>query len=183
MRTRNLIVAAGVIALALLALPLDVSLAQAAAVEGSGLLFVGLAGTLSEIRLLDTLGYGDRALSKGDVVKVGSGKEAVDASTAEQWVRAGLAISMEPQEGPNLSPAATRVVVHERGGQELLQAATTITPEGDREGPAPENPTDSDPEEDAEEGHSRTAAGAVIAENADPEPVAEKETKTRKGRK
>lgn len=134
---------------------------------------------MKEIRLLDDLGYGDRALSKGDVLSTGTGKDAVDAKTAASWVRAGLAISTDPADAPNApAPRRSKVVVHERGGMELLQAASTVG-----EGPAPENPTDSDPEEDAEDGAARTAAGAVIAENADPEPVAdEKATKSSKSK-
>jgi hypothetical protein len=142
-----------------------------------------MMATLNEIRISTPLGYGKRALSRGEVVKVGRGKDAVDGATAEAWVRAGLAISTEPQEGPNLDAGGTRVVVHERGGMELLQAATTITTDGEREGPAEENPTDSDPEADAEAGASRTAAGTVIAENADPEPIAEPAKSTKGGKK
>lgn len=139
---------------------------------------------MKEIRLLDDLGYGDRALSKNEIVAVGTGKDAVDAETAALWVKQGHAIADDPAtlEGPDLGPGATHVVVHERGGQELLQGMTTITKSGKREGPAPENPTDSDPEEDADAGRARTDAGAVIAENADPEAVT-KPAKNAKGRK
>lgn len=139
-----------------------------------------MANALSEIRMMTSLGYGGASFSKGDVVKVGSGKESVDAKTAESWVRAGLAISTEPQEGPDLSAKATKVVVHERGGMELLQGMSTVEAGGGRHGPAEENVTDSDPEADAEAGATRTAAGAVIAENADPVPVAKAGKKGKK---
>lgn len=144
---------------------------------------VGAVGDLSEIRLLDNLGYGERALSKGDVYPVGRGKNAIDIETARMWVRAGLAISMNPEDGDPPVPARSHVVVHERGGMELLQAATTVRPGGQVEGPAGENPTDSDPEVDAEAGRARTAAGTVIEENVDPPAVVASESKSGKGGK
>lgn len=136
---------------------------------------------MKEIRITREIGYGDKAFGRGEIVKIGS--DGVDAKTAGAWVRSGLAISTEPAEGPNLTAAPSKVVVHERGGQELLQAATTVTAGGKREGPAPENPTDSDPAEDAEDGAARTAAGAVIAENADPEQAPEPKSTKKSSRK
>lgn len=125
---------------------------------------------MKEIRMLDSLMYGDSAVAKGEVIKVGKG--SVDAATAEAWVRAGLAISADPTDRPEAPAAvASRVVVHERGGMEMLQAASTIEASGARHGPAEANPTDSDPVTDTEAGASRTAAGSVIAENADPVSV------------
>lgn len=130
---------------------------------------VGAVGPLTRIRLLNDMGYGDLALSKGDILDVARGKKSIDRDTAELWVRAGLAIDVvdlgDEAEAP--VPPRSQVVVHERGGMELLQAATSITPGGQRVGPAEENPTDSDPEEDAEGGRARTNAGVVIEENAD----------------
>lgn len=135
---------------------------------------------MKKIRMLDSLMYGDTAVQQNDIIEVGKG--SVDPATAEAWVRAGLAlpadVALEDLPGP--TPAASKVVVHERGGQELLQAASTIEPSGKRHGPADENPTDTEPEVDAEAGASRTAAGTVIAENAD--PAISTET-TKKGKK
>ncbi|MDQ3275173.1 MAG: hypothetical protein M3Q39_09130 [Actinomycetota bacterium] len=138
---------------------------------------------MKEIRLLDDLGYGGRALSKNDMVAVGTGKDAIDAETAALWVQQGHALADDPAtlEGPDLAGGGTHVVVHERGGQELLQGMTTVTKTGRFEGPADENPTDSDLKADTEAGASRTAAGAVIAENADP-AAAKAASKTAKRR-
>lgn len=120
---------------------------------------------MESIRLMDDLGYGTLALSKGDVVEIGTGAPAVDIRTAELWVLAGLAVDMDAS-GPDAAapgPLRTQVVVHERGGMESLQSITAVNPAtGDRTGPAPENPTDSDPAAGAAAGASRTAAGTVI---------------------
>lgn len=133
------------------------------------LLTVGAVGNLGKkIRINTALGYEGRALAKGDEVDVGRGKDAIDPDTAEAWVRAGLALNMDPMDVPGAPAAiATTVVVHERGGQELLQSMTSVQKGGKRKGPAEENPTDSDLKTDTAAGASRTAAGAVIEENAD----------------
>lgn len=125
---------------------------------------------MKKIRMLESMIIaGGTALSAGDDVSVGGGKDSVDKETAERLVRGGFALDLDRRAtgGDPPARAASRVVIHERGGQELLQSASTVG-----EGPAPENPTDSDPKEGAAEGDSRTAAGAVIEENAGKHPQA-----------
>lgn len=133
------------------------------------LLIVGAVGELGKIRVLSDLGYGKLALSKGDEITVGTGDDSIDLKTAEAWVRAGLAMNVDPHEMPSppAASARTQVVVHQRGGQELLAGITSVLPGGEREGPAGENPTDSDVAVDTAAGATRTAAGNVIVENAD----------------